>query len=95
MEQPVYYWKPSIGTSGLALYKGDLFKDWQGNLLAGGLSGAVLERLILDGDQVAGVEHLLAGRGDRIRDVRMAPDGSVYVLTDDADGKLLRLTPGR
>lgn len=95
MEQPVYYWNPSIGTSGLAFYTGELFKGWKGNLLAGGLSGAVLERLILDGDQVAGVEHLLAGRGDRIRDVRMAPDGSVYVLTDDADGKLLRLTPGR
>jgi glucose/arabinose dehydrogenase len=93
LEQPVYYWNPSIGTSGLTFYTGDLFKGWRGNLLAGGLSGAVLERLVLDGEQVVGVEHLLTDRGDRVRDVRMAPDGSVYVLTDDADGKLLRLTP--
>ncbi len=95
LEQPVYYWNPSIGTSGLAFYTGDLFKGWKGNILAGGLAGAVLERLVLDGDQVVGVEHLLADRGDRVRDVRVAPDGSVYVLTDDADGKLLRLTPAR
>ncbi|PPC87279.1 MAG: hypothetical protein CTY31_05580 [Hyphomicrobium sp.] len=93
LEQPVYYWKPSIATSGLAFYTGDLFKDWKGNVLAGGLAGAVLERLVLDGDKVVAVEKLLADRGDRIRDVRQGPDGAVWVLTDDADGKLLRITP--
>ncbi len=96
MEQPVYYWKPSIGTSGLAFYTGDLFKAWKGNLLAGGLSGGVLERLVLEGDKVVAVEHLLTDLQERIRDVRTGPDGAVYVLTDDAaDGKLLRLTPGK
>jgi aldose sugar dehydrogenase len=95
LEQPVYYWNPSIGTSGLAFYSGNLFKDWKGNLLAGGLSGGVLERLVLKNGAVVAVEHLLTDRHDRIRDVRVGPDGAVYVLTDDADGKLLRLTPSK
>ncbi len=95
MEQSVYYWKPSIGTSGLAFYNGDLFKTWKGNLLAGGLSGRRLERLVLDGDKVVAVEHLLPDRKERIRDVRTGPEGAVYVLTDDnANGKLLKLVPG-
>lgn len=93
MEQPVYYWKPSIGTSGLALYKGDLFKDWKGNLLAGGLAKPRLERLILKDGLVTAKEVLLADRAERVRDVRVAPDGSVLVLTDGDPGKLLRLTP--
>ena len=95
MEQPVYYWKPSIGTSGLAFYNGDLFKGWKGNLLAGGLSGQRLVRLVLDGDKVVAVEHLLVDRHERIRDVRVAHDGAVFVLIDDdKDGKVLRLRPG-
>lgn len=93
MEQPVYYWKPSIGTSGLAVYTGDLFKSWKGNLLAGGLAGTVLERLVLSDGKVVGVEHLLKDREERIRDVRQGPDGAVYVLTDGTPGKLLRLSP--
>ena len=95
MEQPVYFWKPSIGTSGLAFYTGELFKGWNGNILAGGLSGGKLERLVLENGKVTGVEHLLAARQQRIRDVRVGTDGAVYVLTDDdTDGKLLRLSPG-
>ena len=94
MEQPVYYWKPSIGTSGLAFYSGELFKSWKGNLLAGGLAGLTLERLVLEGGKVVAVEHLLKDRKERIRDVRAGPDGAVYVLTDDDDGKVLRLGPG-
>jgi glucose/arabinose dehydrogenase len=93
LEQPVYYWKPSIGTSGLAFYTGGLFKDWNGNLLAGGLAGERLERLVLKDGQVIAVEHLLAGRDERVRDVRIGPGGEVYVLTDGEPGKLLRLTP--
>ncbi len=93
MEQPVYYWKPSIGTSGLAFYSGDLFKGWKGNLIAGGLSGLTLQRLVLENGSVVAVEPLLTNRKERIRDVRQGPDGAVYVLTDDDDGKLLRLSP--
>ncbi|MGL4397319.1 MAG: PQQ-dependent sugar dehydrogenase [Hyphomicrobium sp.] len=93
LEQPDYYWKPSIGTSGLALYTGTLFPGWKGNLIAGGLSGMTLERLVIENGAVVAVEHLLKDRKERIRDVRMGPDGAVYVLTDDDNGKLLRLTP--
>jgi aldose sugar dehydrogenase len=93
MEQPVYYWKPSIGTSGLAFYSGELFKDWKGNLLAGGLSGLTLQRLVMENGNVVAVEPLLTNRKERIRDVRQGPDGAIYVLTDDDDGKVLRLTP--
>ena len=89
----MYYWKPSIGTSGLAFYSGDLFKGWKGNLLAGGLAGLILERLVLEGGKVVAVEHLLKDRKERVRDVRVGPDGAVYVMTDDDDGKVLRLTP--
>ena len=94
LEQPIYYWNPSIGTSGLAFYTGSLFKGWTGNILAGGLAGGVLERLVLDGGKVVAVEHLLTERRERIRDVRVGPDSAVYVLTDSQQGKLLRLTPG-
>lgn len=94
MEQPVYYWKPSIATSGLAFYTGELFPGWKGNLLAGGLKANVLERLVLKDEEVVAVEPLLKDLKQRIRDVRVAADGSVLVLTDDANGKLLRLTPG-
>ncbi len=93
LEQPIYYWKPSIATSGLTFYTGDLFKGWKGNILAGGLAGSVVERLVLEGGEVVAVEALLNDRGERIRDVRQGPDGAVYVLTDDSDGKLLRLIP--
>ena len=93
MEQPLYYWNPSIGTSGLAFYTGDLFPQWKGNVLAGGLAKTVLQRLVMDGETVVAEEHLLVDRGERIRDVRVAPDGSVFVLTDEEDGKVLRLAP--
>ncbi|MDX2307847.1 MAG: PQQ-dependent sugar dehydrogenase [Hyphomicrobium sp.] len=93
LEQPVYFWKPSIATSGLALYSGDLISGWKGNLLVGGLRGAHLQRLVLENGRVIGHERLLEDLDERIRDVRQAPDGSVWVATDDANGKLIRLRP--
>ena len=93
MEQPVYYWNPSIGTSGLAFYSGDLFKGWKGNILAGGLAGGTLERLVMKDGAVVAVEHLLTDVRERIRDVRVDMKGAVYVLTDSPEGQLLRLTP--
>jgi len=95
MEQPVYYWVPSIATSGLAFYTGDLFPDWQGDAFVGGLAGQHIERLIFDGDKIAGAELLLADQGKRIRDVRSGPDGALWVLTDDDDGEVLRITPAK
>lgn len=95
LEQPVYYWDPSIATSGLAIYDGAMFPAWTGNILVGGLSGAQLSRLVMDGGKVVAEEKLLTDRGDRVRDVRVGPDGAVWVLLDERDGKVLRLTPAR
>lgn len=93
MEAPVYYWDPSIAVSGLEFYTGNLFPDWKGNLLVGALKGQKLVRLVFEGDQVVREESLLTDLGARIRDVRQGLDGAVYILTDEADGKILRLTP--
>lgn len=93
MEQPVYYWVPSIAPSGMAFYTGNLFPAWKGNLLVGALAGQALHRLVLDGEAIVAEEVLLEDRRERIRDVRMGPDGAVWLLTDAADGAVLRLTP--
>ncbi len=92
MEQAVYYWVPSIATSGLAFYEGDLFPDWKGNAFVGGLAGTQIARLVFDGDEVVAEEALLQDEGKRIRDVRSGPDGALWVLTDDT-GEVLRITP--
>lgn len=94
MEQPVYYWDPSIATLGLAFYTAELFPDWKGNAFVGGLNGSQLARLVLKDGAVVMEEKLLQDLDERIRDVRSGPDGALWVLTDDAkDGKILRLTP--
>jgi len=93
MEQPRYYWDPVIAPSGMAFYDGALFPAWRGNLLVGALAGKHVARLALDGDRVTGEERLLADRA-RVRDVRVGPDGALYVLTDEDDGELLQLVPG-
>ena len=86
MEQPVHVWVPSIGISGLMIYTGDKFPNWRGNLFVGGMAAQQLSRLTLDGQRVASQE-LLAQRRGRIRDVRQGPDGYIYLVTDDRDGK--------
>jgi aldose sugar dehydrogenase len=93
MEQPVYYWDPSIATSGLAFYTGD-YTPWKNNAFAGGLAGMQVARMKIVDGQVVGEEKLLADRGWRVRDVRMGADGAVWVLTDEPDGKLVRIVPG-
>ncbi len=91
MEQPVQYWTPSIATSGLALYQGDVFPEWQGNLLAGGLAGRQVARLPVveanGGLQIGIMERppLLSGWA-RIRDVRVSPAGYIYLVIDDRRG---------
>ena len=92
MEQPLYYWDPVIAPSGMAFYEGDLFPAWRGSILVGGLASKALVRLTLEGQKVTGEARYLQGRW-RIRDVAVGRDGAVYVLTDAADGALLRLTP--
>jgi aldose sugar dehydrogenase len=94
MEQPRYYWDPSIAPSGATFYTADLFPDWKGNLLVGALAGQSLHRLVLDGEKVAAEEVLLAEQYERIRDVRQGPDGAVWLLTDNPQGRVLRVVPG-
>lgn len=97
--QPVKYWTPSLGTSGLAVYRGDLFAGWDGDLLAGAMAGAALHRIVMDGTSPVGEERYLLDRAERVRDVRVGPDGAIYVATekdsggDAKAGKILRLTP--
>lgn len=91
-EQPLHFWPVSPAVSGMAFYTGDAFPEWRGDLLVGALAGQALIRLELDGDRIVLEERLLQGR-DRIRDVRVGPDGFVYLLTDSTDGRLLRLEP--
>ncbi|HKZ95406.1 MAG TPA: PQQ-dependent sugar dehydrogenase [Hyphomicrobiaceae bacterium] len=95
LEQPVYYWDPSIAVSGLAFYTADLIPEWKGNLFVGGLAGAHLERLVLEGEEVVAHEKLLTDLGERIRDVRQGPDGALWLLTDEKNGKVLRLVPSK
>jgi len=95
LEQPVYYWDPSIAPSGMAFYTGNLFPAWKGNLFVGALNGVHLSRLVLDGDRVVAEEKLLNKDYDRFRDVREGPDGALYVMTDSPSGRIMRITPGR
>lgn len=90
MEQPRYYWDPVIAPSGLAFYKGDMFPEWKDSAFVGALRGMMLDRLTVRGDKVVDEEPLLVDLKERVRDVRVGPEGAVYVLTDE--GKLLKLT---
>jgi glucose/arabinose dehydrogenase len=92
-EQPVHAWIPSIGISGMAFYTADAIPAWKGSLLVGGLSGQSLVRLVLDGERVVREERLLFGEVGRVRDVRVGPDGWVYLVNDAAEGNLWRVQP--
>lgn len=95
MVQALKVWVPSIAPSGMAFVSGSQFPQWQGSLLIGALRGQMLVRLTLDGEKVVSEERLFQGRPGRIRDVRMGPDGLVYLLTDDVQGALLRIEPAK
>ncbi len=93
MEQPIYYWDPSIAPSGAAFYNADMIPEWKGSLFVGALAGQALHRLTLDGERITGEERLLVDLKKRIRDVRQGPDGALYLLTDEQDGQVLRIAP--
>jgi len=98
MEQPIYYWDPVIAPSGMVFYTGDLFPAWKGNLFIGGLASTNLVRLTVKGERIVDEERLLTDltpKRERIRDVRQGPDGALYVLTDNAAGRMLKLVPKR
>lgn len=95
LTQPVYFWTPDIGPTGLMAYSGNMFPDWKGDLFMGGLVAESLVRLHMKNGRVIGEEYLMAPRCNRVRDVKQGSDGSIYVLTDSpANGQLLHLTKG-
>lgn len=93
LEQPVYYWDPSIAPAGMTFYTGDKFPAWRGNLFVGALKFKLLVRLTVEGNRVVAEERLLQDLDERIRDVVQGPDGYLYLLTDDDDGRILRVSP--
>ena len=93
IEMPLYHWVPSIAPSGFAFYEGDRFPNWRGNLLVGSLKDDMLVRLELDGNKVVKEERMMRDAIGRIRDVRVGPDGLIYVVTDERRGVLARLEP--
>jgi glucose/arabinose dehydrogenase len=93
MEQPVYYWDPVIAPSGAVWYTGDRYPGWKGSLFIGSLQPGALVRLTLENGQVTGEERYLGELGDRIRDVQQGPDGLLYLVTDESDGRVLRVVP--
>ncbi len=93
MEPPHHVWEVSPALSGMLFYSGKAFPEWKGDLFLGALAKNALIRLELDGDRIVREERLLTDRHERIRDVREAPDGAIWVLVDDDKGKLLRIQP--
>lgn len=92
-EQPLFYWDPSIAPSGLAVYEGDMFPEWRGDLLVGSLKFALLSRLDRDENGKIGEERrMFEGEFGRIRDVNVASDGSIWLLTDEDDGAVIRIS---
>jgi glucose/arabinose dehydrogenase len=94
-EQPVYYWDPVIAPSGAQFYSGEAFPAWRGSLFVGSLAQRRLVRVVIDNGRVAGEEHLLMERRQRVRDVRQGPDGALYVVTDESNGELWKIVPRR
>lgn len=95
MAQPLLQWTPSIAPSGMMFYQGDAFPQWQGQLFVGALKYQMLVRLTVEGNKLIEQERMLEREYGRIRDVRNGPDGYIYLLIDDSNGKLLRLRPAQ
>lgn len=89
---PLHYWTPSIAPSGMAVYAGDVFPEWQGDILIGALVDKEVRRMDMEEGKVVSEEPLFSEIDARIRDVRVGPGGNVYLLTDAHDGKVLRIT---
>lgn len=93
MEQPVYYWDPVIAPSGMIFYTGDQYRGWKNSIFVGSLAPGALVRLTLQNGRVTREERYLGELDHRIRDVEQGIDGLLYVITDEANGRLLRITP--
>lgn len=97
MEPPIHHWPNSVtvAPSGAAFVSGDLFANWRGHMLIGGLRSRALVRLAMANGRVTGEEWMLESLGERFRDVRLGPDGAIWLLTDNPRGRVLRVTPAR
>ncbi|HEY6832005.1 MAG TPA: PQQ-dependent sugar dehydrogenase [Pseudolabrys sp.] len=95
MIDSIWHWTPSIATSGMMFYTGDLFPQWKGSLFNGALKYQLVSRVTLDGDKAVKEERMLQDLNERIRDVRQGPDGAIYLLTDNKEGRILRMTPAK
>jgi glucose/arabinose dehydrogenase len=93
VRNPVHIWQSAIAPGGLAVYRGELFSDWNGNVLVAGLGSRAIHRLVIEDEQVVSEQRLLQSLDQRMRDVRVGPDGAIYVLTDHSNGSVLRITP--
>jgi len=93
-QQPDWYWDPSIAPSGLAVVRSPLFPAWNGDLLAGALKFQLVSRLDVEDGEITGEERLFSRAFGRIRDVRIGPDGAIWLLTDERNGQVIRVTPG-
>jgi glucose/arabinose dehydrogenase len=93
MEQPIYYWDPSIAPSGMDFYTGDKVPSWQGDLFVGALKSRMLVRLDVEDGEIVHEERMLGDLRQRIRAVDQGPDGDLYLLTDARDGQILRVSP--
>ncbi len=91
-QQPAIYWVPSIAPSGITVYTGDMFPQWKGSLLVGALKAKQVSRVVLKGNKASEEEVLFKELGERFRDIRTGPDGAIYLLTDNSDGKVLRVS---
>jgi glucose/arabinose dehydrogenase len=89
IEQPVYYWDPSISPSGITFYNSNVIEEWKGNLFVGGLGGSHIARLVIKNNKVVGEERLLEGKGERFRALAEGKDGALYAVTDG--GKLYKI----
>lgn len=94
-KDPIHHWTPVTGTSGLVFYTGDLFPDWKGDALSGGLVTHDIARLTIEGGKVVGEERLLGDLDQRIREVEQGPDGAIYVMTDGPKGEIWRVAPAQ
>ena len=92
-QQPAIYWVPSIAPSGMTVYSGDMFPQWKGNLLVGALKAQLVSRVVLKGNKATEEEVLFKELGERFRDIRTGPDGAIYLLTDNPNGKVLKVVP--
>ena len=95
MEQPLVYWSPSIAPAGMTWYDGDQFPEWRGSLFVAALVEQSVRRIVLNNGQVVDQEILFTEIGERLREVSTGPDGSLYILTDSMEGRVLRISKQR